>query len=48
MKVRVTILVALILIVSCSRRACGGLSGKRCVNLELKNENNFIKNKLIV
>ena len=48
MKVKIVILIVSILITSCSRKVCGGTSGKRCVDLDYQNRNNFIKNKSIV
>lgn len=48
MKIKVIILVLIVVLSSCARRSCGGLSGRRCVDIEYKNQNNFIKNKSIV
>lgn len=47
MKTKIIILVVAVLISSCSRRVCGGLSGKRCVNLYLKNQNYHLNLKKI-
>ncbi len=48
MKAKIAILVLVILTTSCSRRVCGGLSGRRCVDMQIKNQDNFIRNKSIV